>query len=171
MCRQPPIIGDISEQDGRQQKRPPLGVGPKGAGMPSYGQYIRSKEWKAKRDAILRRANNRCEACRKRKATQVHHLTYERLFNEKHTDLLAVCARCHAKEHPDKDFGRLRLPKKVKCPWCPKKVTSERHLEEHMRHKHGKGKRPTLEQLEHERREAERAKVLAAKERGPKNGG
>lgn len=34
-----------------------------------------------------------------RPATEVHHLTYERVFQEHPSDLLAVCRQCHAEIH------------------------------------------------------------------------
>jgi hypothetical protein len=129
--------------------------------MTKYARYIRSDEWKRKRAAILRACKGRCESCQKRKATQVHHLTYKRLGRELHSDLVALCHKCHSREHPDKPhMRRPKLPKRVKCPWCPMRVTSERHLEAHMQARHGPGSRPTIEQLEHDRREAERARVV-----------
>jgi hypothetical protein len=36
-----------------------------------------------------------CEICLRRRGTECAHLTYERLFNERLTDVLWVCVRCH----------------------------------------------------------------------------
>lgn len=43
-----------------------------------------------------------CEGCLERPATQVHHLHYQRVFDECLFDLVAICDRCHAKCHPRK---------------------------------------------------------------------
>jgi predicted HNH restriction endonuclease len=58
------------------------------------------------RQKVLNRSNHVCEGCGDAKATQVHHMNYERWGgNELLIDLLAVCADCHRKLHPkDKDI-------------------------------------------------------------------
>lgn len=60
-----------------------------------YGRYRASREWALKRQAVLRRSGGLCERCLAR-ATQIHHTTYERIGEERLTDLMAVCAPCHA---------------------------------------------------------------------------
>lgn len=70
-----------------------------------YQAYLDSKKWKAKRRKVLQRAGYKCERCGKRQARQIHHLTYERIFHERTSDLLAVCGLCHMELHgiePDK---------------------------------------------------------------------
>lgn len=47
-----------------------------------YEIYLGSFEWKVRRDAILRRCSHVCEECGNNPATQVHHLTYERVGEE-----------------------------------------------------------------------------------------
>jgi 5-methylcytosine-specific restriction endonuclease McrA len=64
-----------------------------------YQYYLQSDQWKTKRRKILQRAGYRCELCRKAKPLQIHHLTYERIFNERMDDLQAVCDRCHRRLH------------------------------------------------------------------------
>ena len=65
-----------------------------------YGQYLRSPEWRSLRQRVMRRANGTCEACLIRPATQVHHRSYEHVFNEFAFELVAVCDACHARLHP-----------------------------------------------------------------------
>lgn len=60
-----------------------------------HSRYLLSPEWRKKADRVLRRAGHVCEACLERRATQVHHLTYEHWKNEPLFDLRAVCAPCH----------------------------------------------------------------------------
>jgi hypothetical protein len=54
--------------------------------------YLKSKEWKAKRKAVKERCQNICERCHKYSVDGVHHLTYERLYNERLEDLQGLCA-------------------------------------------------------------------------------
>ena len=54
-----------------------------------------------------------CQICRKRPATEVHHLTYERVFNEMACDLLPVCSACHRAIHyrkPANDNSPEQMP-------------------------------------------------------------
>jgi len=64
-----------------------------------YQTYLLSREWKAKRLLVLERDKNLCQCCKLAPAEQVHHLTYERLYNEPLDDLLAVCIPCHRHIH------------------------------------------------------------------------
>lgn len=67
-----------------------------------YDVYLKSPEWHAKRAKVLKRANGICQGCLERKATQVHHLTYEHIFEEFMFELVPVCDECHARLHADK---------------------------------------------------------------------
>lgn len=62
-----------------------------------YQEYLQSEKWARKRDAVLKRENYVCEACRKRRASQVHHSTYRHIFDEPLFELHAICAECHEK--------------------------------------------------------------------------
>jgi 5-methylcytosine-specific restriction endonuclease McrA len=66
-----------------------------------YVQYLRSREWQAKRLAALHRTMNRCEKCglqKHKESLEVHHKTYERLGHELDSDLMVLCTLCHPKE-------------------------------------------------------------------------
>jgi 5-methylcytosine-specific restriction endonuclease McrA len=65
----------------------------------AYTWYLGTEFWQQKRLAVLERANYVCERCHKARATEVHHVTYIRVFNELATDLLAVCSKCHRLIH------------------------------------------------------------------------
>ena len=74
----------------------------------SYREYLKSDTWKIKRDKVLKRADNKCEICKVKKATQVHHKTYTGVYlvsrtriagKEKLKDLIATCGVCHRAEH------------------------------------------------------------------------
>lgn len=64
-----------------------------------YYDYIESKEWQYKRTRILQQRGKQCEVCGIKHKLQVHHLTYERLGNEKDEDLKVLCWACHEREH------------------------------------------------------------------------
>jgi 5-methylcytosine-specific restriction endonuclease McrA len=65
----------------------------------AYHWYLGSAFWRERREYILKRANGKCEKCGQRPPTEVHHLTYIRVFHELPSDLLAVCRECHAEIH------------------------------------------------------------------------
>ena len=60
-----------------------------------YIDYIRSREWKAKRIQVLLRDQFICQVCFHAKASQVHHKTYIRLYQELPEDLISICTPCH----------------------------------------------------------------------------
>lgn len=64
-----------------------------------YLLHLQSDFWKNIRLRVLERDGDICQECKERKATEVHHLTYERLGNELLEDLLSVCRSCHLKIH------------------------------------------------------------------------
>eukprot|EP00112_Aurelia_sp_Birch-Aquarium-sp1_P009654 Seg21027.1 transcript_id=Seg21027.1/GoldUCD/mRNA.D3Y31 product="hypothetical protein" protein_id=Seg21027.1/GoldUCD/D3Y31 len=64
-----------------------------------YNQYLATSEWKAKRDLVMDRAQDVCEGCRKSKATEVHHLTYQNVGEEFLFQLVALCKPCHDRYH------------------------------------------------------------------------
>lgn len=68
-------------------------------GSLEYRTYLASSQWKEKRKAVITRCRGWCEQCLKaglhNKMADVHHLTYERLGDERLTDLMAVCESCH----------------------------------------------------------------------------
>jgi 5-methylcytosine-specific restriction endonuclease McrA len=71
-----------------------------------YNGYLRSPEWKLKRQAVVNRAGGRCERCGNFGRLDVHHLpgSYARIPNELPWDLAALCFECHKAQHPGKRF-------------------------------------------------------------------
>ena len=63
-----------------------------------YRQYLQSDTWKTKRKAVLQAAGFRCRRCGA-PATEVHHETYKRIYNERMSDLTALCSNCHEAAH------------------------------------------------------------------------
>jgi hypothetical protein len=64
-------------------------------GKEKYCAYLCSREWKLKVNKIKVRSKGNCERCKKNKSSQVHHLTYIRIYKEKLTDLQDLCEGCH----------------------------------------------------------------------------
>lgn len=82
-----------------------------------YEKYIISPEWYNLKIDLLEKRGCKCEKCGKPKKPtqlQIHHLTYERLYNELPEDLLILCAVCHMKEHGLIKEKKKRIYKKPK---------------------------------------------------------
>ena len=73
----------------------------------AYLKYLESPEWDEKRRMRLYFNKNnflgKCEICGKNEATQIHHMTYSRLYNEWVFDLAALCSTCHKRIHNEND--------------------------------------------------------------------
>ena len=76
-----------------------------------YMDYLRSSEWAMIR-ADLIALRGCCEQCGSEINLQVHHVSYERLFNEEPEDLALLCKRCHLLQHPEVKSAR---KKNVPC--------------------------------------------------------
>ncbi len=66
-----------------------------------YAEYLRSQEWRKRRETIIRQRGKKCERCGTGRYTtvQVHHLTYERVGAENDDDLVLLCRNCHRQLH------------------------------------------------------------------------
>ena len=60
-----------------------------------YVRYLQSRRWRALARAVCIRAKGKCEICLRADGEECAHLTYERIFNERITDLLWACRKCH----------------------------------------------------------------------------
>lgn len=67
----------------------------------TYEEYLRLDIWRSRRMQAIRKANYRCQAegCRMDLHLHVHHLSYERLGNEKDEDLMVLCGLHHRETH------------------------------------------------------------------------
>jgi 5-methylcytosine-specific restriction endonuclease McrA len=69
-----------------------------------YSKYLNSPKWKRVRKRVLEKANHTCAYCG-RPAKHVHHRKYPRghkggeFKRENYDYLVAICAKCHMKEH------------------------------------------------------------------------
>lgn len=84
-----------------------------------YQAYLRTPEWQARRQVALAAALNRCQVCNGAERLDVHHRTYERIFNELPTDLTVLCRNCHSLYH-GKATPAARKPPRKKKPRGPR---------------------------------------------------
>ena len=67
-----------------------------------YKKYLSSKTWANIKIELILHRGPFCQVCRKKKhplKLDVHHLTYENIFNENPEDLMLLCKVCHQVEH------------------------------------------------------------------------
>lgn len=66
-----------------------------------YHEYLNSPEWKAKRQAILKRDGNKCVISGCTTNLNVHHITYDNIGDEPDYDLLTVSNEVHQIIHDE----------------------------------------------------------------------
>jgi hypothetical protein len=64
-----------------------------------YAAYLCSREWAELKRAVMERCGGVCERCDYGIASQTHHLTYIRKYNESLDDLAGWCRGCHEFTH------------------------------------------------------------------------
>jgi len=67
-----------------------------------YKDYLLSNEWIAIKIDIYQKRGRQCEQCGNKTKLQIHHLTYDNIFNEEPSDLLILCESCHKEKHINK---------------------------------------------------------------------
>ena len=71
----------------------------------AYENYLKSDEWKVKRQQTLERDSFTCQVCGAKDNLRVHHKTYANVctpanvYNERPDDLITVCDKCHEDIH------------------------------------------------------------------------
>ena len=63
-----------------------------------YHEYLKTDEWKDKRNERLRLDNHICTMCGG-DAANVHHKNYNSIFNENMEDITSLCLPCHKAQH------------------------------------------------------------------------
>lgn len=71
-----------------------------------YNEYLNSDKWNNKRKKVLERDNYLCQACLTNPAQEVHHLTYNNIYDEPLYELISVCKRCHIKIEEQKKLKK-----------------------------------------------------------------
>ncbi len=83
-----------------------------------YAKYLKSPQWKAKRQEAIAHHGTTCQRCGTKQAPgystyyiRVHHKSYEHLGNEPMEDLEVLCVSCHEKIHDFRDKAGQRTGK------------------------------------------------------------
>lgn len=74
------------------------------AEMP-YREYLRTREWQARRTVMRSLANERCQLCNSPDGLNVHHRTYDRRGYERWSDLIVLCSSCHTLFHKNRKLA------------------------------------------------------------------
>lgn len=69
-------------------------------------QYLKSKEWKAKKRQVHLRDNYRCRVCHTFEHLNVHHIKYSSLTNEPLDHLVTLCETCHTHLHETSGYPK-----------------------------------------------------------------
>jgi len=74
---------------------------PGGIQRKNYRRYLlEDPEYKRKKKRVYNRDRGRCRVCGKPAGMwEIHHLTYERMFCEKQSDMITVHVGCHSNIH------------------------------------------------------------------------
>lgn len=65
----------------------------------SYKDYLKSKDWEAKRNTCYKIARYKCHLCTSSRNLHAHHMRYGKLVDVKQKDLLCLCKDCHFQLH------------------------------------------------------------------------
>lgn len=89
----------------------------------AFNKYLESDSWRQRRSRVMKRASGQCEGCQTKPATQVHHLTYDHVFEEFLFELVAICDECHARLHRKSPYesvcdGCRHQTEEHGVPWC-----------------------------------------------------
>jgi hypothetical protein len=64
-----------------------------------YSYYLKTYHWLLLRHKTLKNADFKCQVCSSILDLQVHHNTYDRIWNEKISDLVVLCSKHHELIH------------------------------------------------------------------------
>ena len=86
---------------------------------PEYLAYLESAEWHTLRQRKLAQAGYKCQNCGSRRRDrgswlEVNHLTYDRLFRERLSDLNVLCNGPESKHCHDRYTARTRARRRKK---------------------------------------------------------
>ena len=85
-------------------------------GKEKYSAYLCSREWSVLKEAVKSRSKGFCERCTINPMDHVHHLTYERKYQERLEDLQACCKQCHEFIHAKSDADPAQ-DRPIVLPW------------------------------------------------------
>lgn len=67
-----------------------------------YAKYLRSEDWKSRKEYLSQQWNNECACCKKNKNLHLHHLSYDNLGKETIRDVILLCKGCHLDVHKNR---------------------------------------------------------------------
>ncbi len=67
--------------------------------QPKYKDYIKSKDWKKRRDLYYKTHKKECVVCQSIRKVGLHHISYKHLGREHDDDLVPLCWTCHQDYH------------------------------------------------------------------------
>lgn len=77
----------------------------------NLAHYLSSPHWRAVHERKYQKTKRyQCYCCPQRVRLQLHHVTYERLGEERMSDLQFVCGPCHEAIHGHKTLLKKRFP-------------------------------------------------------------
>jgi hypothetical protein len=79
--------------------------------------YLHSDEWNNKRAGIMRFYEHLCYDCGCT-AQEVHHLTYDNIYQEKPQDLIPLCKNCHEVRHGISKKHKFKYDEIIVCHGC-----------------------------------------------------
>jgi hypothetical protein len=81
-----------------------------------YNKYLKSDYWIGIKEQVLERDSYKCRLCGSKECLNVHHSTYNNLYNEDLNDLITLCKRCHSnyhKKNPNAGLSRYIFKQKI----------------------------------------------------------
>lgn len=81
--------------------------------FPDYNSYLSSSKWQKVRQSVIKRDMEKCILCDSKEQLNVHHITYDNVYNEINhlDDLVTLCEKCHNDIHGRKK-GKNTIPLK-----------------------------------------------------------
>lgn len=80
---------------------------PKPFKVPKYKEYIKSHQWRKRRNEYYRTHPKECVVCKSTRMIGLHHMTYKNLGRELDEDLVALCWPCHERYHEEYSKGNI----------------------------------------------------------------
>lgn len=84
----------------KRAKKEDFSLGPRSVPI-GYSEYIRSPDWKKKREKAFKLLGKKCNRCNSKEFLEVHHVNYKNLYKETKYDVEILCYKCH--HHADRE--------------------------------------------------------------------
>ena len=81
-----------------------------------YYAYLRSVQWKQKRQMAFDVYGKVCSLCNSRHDLEIHHRHYKNIFKEQIEDLMVLCESCHKTYHKKQIWKNGKKSKYMRDP-------------------------------------------------------